>query len=504
MAVSESGRTTAIEFPSGLPVAVGAMVASKYRVDRILGQGGMGIVVAATHLQLDQRVALKFLLPEAAAHPEIAQRFLREARACVRIDSEHVARVLDVGTLPSGTPFMVMEYLEGEDLSQVLARRGQLPVQETVGFVLEACEAVAEAHSLGMVHRDLKPANLFLAKRPSGKPAVKVLDFGISKIPTTERDHAITRTAAMVGSPLYMSPEQMMSSDKVTSRSDIWSLGIVLYELLGQRLPFPGDTMPELIANILRTEPAPLGALREDIPTELLTAIDTCLQKDPERRYANVAELARALAPFGPRRAAQSVERIEMVLGLRTASVQPPAMPAEARTQPLPPGVSASDLGPMAAQEQADVPAGVRRRRLPFALAAIAAGGLAIAAGVVLVARSHPPAAAPPASSPSAALPVPLPIVSAPDVPAPPAPPAPPIASAGVPSDLPSATPASEGATAPTASVARPRTTGTSGPSPRPVPSTIPAASASTPPSPCRLVSWFDADGNKHFRRECP
>jgi serine/threonine-protein kinase len=379
-------------------------------------------------------------------------------------------------------------------------------VQETVGFVLEACEAVAEAHSLGMVHRDLKPANLFLAKRPSGKPTVKVLDFGISKIPTTERDHAITRTAAMVGSPLYMSPEQMMSSDKVTVRSDVWSLGVVLYELLGQRLPFPGDTMPELIANILRTEPAPLGALREDIPAGLLTAIDTCLQKDPERRYANVAELARALAPFGPRRAAQSVERIEMVLGLRTASVQPPAMPAEARTQRLQPEVSASDLGPRAAQEEADVPAAGRRRRLPFALAA---GVLVVAAGVVLVARSRQPAATPPATASSeavspaiatAAATVP-PAVSAADVPAPP------IASVVGPSDVPSATPASTDSPAVPASVTRPRATGASGASsnlPRPVPSTIPAASASTPPSPCRLDSSFDAEGNKHFRRECP
>ena len=212
------------------PIEVGAIIAGKYRIERVLGEGGMGIVVFAVHEQLDQPFALKFLLPTLVSQADIVQRFLREARAAVRIQSEHVARVLDVGA-EAGTPYMVMEYLEGGDLAEMLSQRGPLPPQEVVGYVLEACEAIAEAHAMGIVHRDLKPANLFVAKRPSGKPVVKVLDFGISKVPITGKDVALTSAKAVMGSPGYMSPEQMVEASHAGPRSDLWSLGIVLYEL---------------------------------------------------------------------------------------------------------------------------------------------------------------------------------------------------------------------------------------------------------------------------------
>src|SRR6188768_2962187 len=201
----------------------GHVLAGKYRIERVLGQGGMGVVVAATHLQLGERVALKFLLPQAIHNPEAVERFAREARAAVKIKSEHVARVSDVGLLESGAPYMVMEYLEGYDLSTWLQQRGPLPVEQAVEFILQACEAIAEAHALGIVHRDLKPANLFVIQRADGVLSVKVLDFGISKATGLIGSGDMTTTSAVMGSPYYMSPEQMGSTKDTDTRADIWA-----------------------------------------------------------------------------------------------------------------------------------------------------------------------------------------------------------------------------------------------------------------------------------------
>ena len=215
--------------PVSLPrVEQGDVLAGKYRVDRVLGVGGMGVVVAATHLQLEERVALKFMLPEAYGDPDLAARFTREARAAVKLKSEHVARVLDVGTLDTGAPYIVMEYLDGTDLADELHKKGPLPVHEAAEYVLQACDALAEAHALGIVHRDLKPANLFLTRRGDGSPLVKLLDFGISKTSAfNDAGVAMTKTAAMMGSALYMSPEQMTSPKDVDARADVWALGTI-------------------------------------------------------------------------------------------------------------------------------------------------------------------------------------------------------------------------------------------------------------------------------------
>src|SRR6478735_5774588 len=248
-------------------VSPGELLAGKYRIERVLGQGGMGVVVAAVHEALDERVALKFLLPEALSNKEAVARFTREARAAVKIRSEYVARVSDVGTLDSGSPYMVMEYLQGSDLSQYLERVGPLPFEEAIEYVLQCCEALAEAHSLGIVHRDLKPANLFRIIRPDGTPAVKLLDFGISKL--TAADQSMTQTSSMMGSPLYMAPEQMTSAKHVDARADIWAVGIILHELLTGRAPFGGDTVPELCAKILTELPPPLRQLRPEAPIGL-------------------------------------------------------------------------------------------------------------------------------------------------------------------------------------------------------------------------------------------
>jgi len=306
------------------PVRAGDVLARKYRVERVLGVGGMGVVVAATHLQLSQRVALKFLLPAALANPGVVARFAREARAAAQIRSEHVARVLDVAELESGLPYMVMEYLEGRDLAQELEARGPLPVEEAVGHVLQACEAIAEAHAVGIVHRDLKPANLFLTRRADGSPTIKVLDFGISKSPIGPEGD-LTRTQGVMGSPYYMSPEQMTSSRDVDARTDIWALGVILYELLTGRCPFQAETMPQLVAAILGSPPAPLAVLRHDLPVGLSPVVLRCLEKARDARATNVAELCAELEPFAAPECRVSVVRVSRVLGAAVRVKQPAA-----------------------------------------------------------------------------------------------------------------------------------------------------------------------------------
>jgi serine/threonine-protein kinase len=297
-------------------VAPGQVLAGKYRVERVLGKGGMGMVVAALHLQLDKRVALKFLLPEVAQNPEIIARFAREARAAGKIESEHVAKVLDVGTLEDGMPYMVMEYLEGQDLSQHVKQRGALPGQDAIEYVLQACEALAEAHKAGIVHRDLKPANLFLTHRADGSPCVKVLDFGISKVALADaQGQAMTQTSALMGSPNYMAPEQLRSARNVDARTDIWSLGIILQELITGDVAFKADTVPELYVSILQSPPIPLRSRRPDAPPQMEAIVTRCLEKDPARRFANVGELATALGELAPARARLSVERITRIVG---------------------------------------------------------------------------------------------------------------------------------------------------------------------------------------------
>lgn len=317
--------------PDVAPVREGELLDGKYRVERVLGVGGMGVVVAATHVQLHTRVALKFLLPAALGTPQIVERFAREARAAVQIQSEHVARVIDVGTLPAGSPYMVMEYLEGGDLADAIAKAGPMPVAQAVGYILQACEAIAEAHSLGIVHRDLKPANLFLARRTSRDSIVKVLDFGISKT-NDGGPSGLTQTSAMMGSPHYMAPEQMMSSKDVDARTDIWALGVILYELLVGAPPFFADTLPEIVFMVTQRDSPPLAGKRPDVPAGLAEVVGRCLLRDPALRYANVAKLASALAPFGPPRSEISVERISRVLG---ASAPPPPEASAKAAQPM-------------------------------------------------------------------------------------------------------------------------------------------------------------------------
>jgi serine/threonine-protein kinase len=293
------------------PLTEGTIVNRKYRIERMLGAGGMGIVVAATHLKLEQRVAIKFLHPEMLKHPEIVERFLREARAASRIEGDHVARVIDVDTLDDGVPFLVMEYLDGRDLSGVRKAGYPLPSHEAVGYVLQACAAVAEAHHMGIIHRDLKPANIFLAQRRDGSTRVKVLDFGISKLVGAPGEASVTRTSAVMGSAEYMSPEQMVASRDVDPRADIWALGVVLYELCTARVPFQGDSITHMAVLVMTTEPLPAITLVPAIPPGLDAIIRRCLEKDRERRFSSVPELMSALAPFAQASSARPMLSIQ-------------------------------------------------------------------------------------------------------------------------------------------------------------------------------------------------
>jgi serine/threonine-protein kinase len=288
------------------PIQPGAIVAGKYRVDRVVGLGGMGQVVAATHVDLGQEVAIKILLSDRANDAEAVERFLREAHAAVRLKSTHVARVFDVGTTAEGLPYIVMELLDGLDLCSVLERDGHVPVADAVDFILQACDAVAEAHARGIVHRDLKPENLFLTTRRDGSPCIKVLDFGISKVGGAQAmrkgRRALTQDDVVMGSPAYMSPEQVKSSKKADARSDIWSLGVTLYEMLTGREPFSGESAPDIFVAILTTEPKPPDAITAGLPAGLSDVVMRCLAKDAETRFQNVEELAAALLPFATRR----------------------------------------------------------------------------------------------------------------------------------------------------------------------------------------------------------
>jgi serine/threonine protein kinase len=471
---SDAGR----ELVTG--IRVGDVLAGKYRVDRVLGEGGMGVVVAAHHLHLDSRVAIKLLRAEMLTSPEAVARFTREARAAVRITSERVARVLDVGLLEGGAPYIVMEFLEGSDLAEIVTRRGPLGIDEAVEFILQACEAIAEAHSLGIVHRDLKPANLFCIRRTDGTLCIKVLDFGISKVTGTGStpEMAMTKTTSLMGSPYYMSPEQMQSSRTVDVRTDIWAIGVILYELLTRRVPFSGETLPEVCVKIATAPVLPLRSLRPEAPAGLEAIIARCLEKEKERRFASIGELALAFSEFANPRAKLSIESISRTLGglglsQSTLSMRPhTAVEAVATISPF-------------GRTAPGVP-NTQGKKVAF----IAIGGAFLAVAVLLAlalrrpgpavqpapATATNPVAGPPPAAVTvvpAAAPVPLPAETIPPLPA----------------EAIAAPPAATAAMTATATTKK----ATSGATP---------TSAKAKPS-CDPNYYLDAQGEKHFKLEC-
>ena len=347
------------------PVKPMEVLAGKYRVESVLGAGGMGIVVRATHLLLAQPVALKFLHEDALARPGFVARFAREARALARLRTEHVARVLDVGTLENGAPYLVMEYLEGDDLEAVLAKRAKLPLVEAATYLLQTCEAIAEAHAARIIHRDLKPANIFLAHRPDGVPVVKVLDFGIAK--ALDEGELLTQTATSLGSVHYMAPEQVRDAKSCDARADVWALGVILYQLVTGQLPFQGDTAMAVFFAVLDGKRRPV---RDHLPATSLPSgaldaldalIDRCLEVDVAKRLASVDLVADALVTFVEHAPTREVARAQVAkihrllarpphvadapvalpvatvaadaFAATAASVRPPHDPAEARAE---------------------------------------------------------------------------------------------------------------------------------------------------------------------------
>ncbi len=300
----------------GIPLDVGDVLAKKYRLERLVGEGGTGVVVAARHVQLDRLVAIKFLRT-ALASDEIRLRFEREARAIGQIESEHVVLVLDVGTLDDGhSPFMVMEYLEGKDLARTLKEDGPLSIEDSVDCMLQVCEALAGAHAQGIIHRDLKPANLFLTRREDGGPHIKVVDFGISKIldPKVLRGEKdakeMTNAFTVLGSPRYMAPEQLRNSKDVDGRADLWSIGAVLFQLLSGSSPFDAENNVHVSLAVLTKEPALLRSVAPHVPAELEFVVNKCLTKDRAGRFQSASELADALYPFGSDRTRESLDRL--------------------------------------------------------------------------------------------------------------------------------------------------------------------------------------------------
>ena len=419
-----AASSSSVEHSTDLPVRAGEILEGKFRVERIIGEGAMGLVVEATHLDLEERVALKFLRREALARPEIASRFAREARAAAKIKDDHVARVYDVGGTDDGTPFIVMEFLEGMDLEVVLSKQGPLAIAEAAEHIIQACEGLTAAHTRGIVHRDIKPANLFCVDRP-GSRAIKLLDFGISKAGIRSDfdsiDLASASTTQIMGSPHYMSPEQIRSTKDVDPRADIWSLGVVLYELVTGQTPFTATEVTGIIAQVLHEPHRTVRSLRPDVPGELEAVIDRCLAKDPDNRYQAAADLAVALLPFAPKRARAVVERTTAMMS-RASGHMPAAdsVPPPPLSSPTITNVAASSAPMLSAAVPSNPPQEPARR--PFVWLALACVVLGLAGSAfALITRFRASPATEPAEAARAATAASTLDPSPVDTPAPPA-----------------------------------------------------------------------------------
>lgn len=402
--------------------AVGEVVDGKYRIERLVGEGAMGRVYRAQHVLLGHSVAIKILRASVDTE-EVRSRFFREAKATMALRSDHIVRVFDLGILPPKTPYMVLEYLEGIDLRSLLDTSGALPVEEAVDYTLQACEALAEAHLNGIVHRDLKPHNLFRTRRTNGSACIKLLDFGVSKFEELgNHEHELTSSQVMLGSPAFMPPEQIRSPRGVDARADVWSLGVVLYMLLGGGRPFDGEGLPALCASIMVDPPRPLSERCPSVPRALEAVILRCLEKSRDHRIPNVAEVARALEPFASPEGRVNAERVVQAYGSRlqraprvesekaTSSTQRADGPSSEETALAP----LAPIAPLAIEELTHVeppePTAPSGRPFRRAIGVLGVAVAAVVAGAVFVTRradssSPPEALATAAAAPSVVMP---------------------------------------------------------------------------------------------------
>ena len=394
---TQRGARSAVEAGFEPPVSHGELLVAKYRIEELIGTGGIGYVMSATNVGLEEKVALKFLRPEFLSNEEAVHRFTNEARLAAKIQHPHVARVLDIESSESTGPFIVMELLVGRDLNQVLHEEGALPTERAVDYVLEACAALSAAHARGIVHRDVKPDNLFLAQHQQGPDLIKILDFGIGKQTLRQgggRNPALFQTITALGSPSYMAPEQIRAAADIDGRADIWSLGCVLYELLTAHHAFDAPTLMQVCAVVLEREPRALSAHVSGVPAELEAVIRRCLEKSPAARFATVDELALALRPF-------SSARVVAIDDFDADSTQ--RLPAPPRL-PLSSPNESEELEPASPQSTAPVafesalsapthapPRSAKRRRDSLALRdTLLYAGLAACVGVVSASLTAP------------------------------------------------------------------------------------------------------------------
>ncbi|MCS6900871.1 MAG: serine/threonine-protein kinase [Myxococcales bacterium] len=303
----------------------GDIIDGKYVIRKILGEGGMGAVMAAYHKILRSDVALKFMSPDVMRVPGAVERFMNEGVAARGIQSDHVVRVDDVGVLPSGLPYIVMEMLHGCDLSELLEREAPqgLPVPRAIHFVLQILRGLHVAHSKGIIHRDLKPSNAFVIQREGEPDFIKLLDFGISKITQEPGKEAqqLTQTNTGLGTPLYMSPEQARNAREANAQSDLYSVAAILYELLTGRTPYQAESPNDLLFKLFTAEPDPILSVRPDLPPALAEVIHKGLSKDPAQRPSSALEFAEQLIPFADARSTEVIARIRAAVGGIPASV---------------------------------------------------------------------------------------------------------------------------------------------------------------------------------------
>lgn len=290
---------------------VGQVIAEKYRLERLLGRGGMGEVYEARHVLVGRRFALKLLHPHVAQGSSAVSRFLREARAAGSLENPHIAAVVDFATTSDGVPFLVMEYLEGVSLARLLANEGPLPVPRAVGLLLQICRGLAAAHSAGIVHRDLKPDNLLVVKNHDGTEQLKILDFGIAKL-VDEPNAALTHSGAVLGTAFYMAPEQARGEKQVDSRVDIYALGVIAFELLSGHKPHPGDGYNAILAHILTQPAESLANLRPGLPPRLVELVEAAMAFEPTARPSSAAAWAEELMAFSGRQIAVSAAHFDL------------------------------------------------------------------------------------------------------------------------------------------------------------------------------------------------